>query len=194
MTGMRILCFGDSNTYGYDPRSYFGGRYPAEHRWVDLLAQKTGHEVLNAGANGREIPKRSTEAYGLDVTVDLLVIMLGSNDLLQGNDVTTGVSRMEVFLTQLSSERERILLVAPPPMKLGAWVQQEHLITDSFELGEAYRRLAQKMGIHFANAGAWDIDLTFDGIHFSEKGHRAFAVGLHQTLIGFLTKENKKES
>ena len=106
---MRILCFGDSNTYGYDPRSYFGGRYPAEHRWVDLLAQKTGHEVLNAGANGREIPKRSTEAYGLDVTVDLLVIMLGSNDLLQGNDVTTVVSRMEVFLTQLSSERERII-------------------------------------------------------------------------------------
>ena len=37
---MKMLCFGDSNTYGYDPRSYFGGQYPAQHRWVDLLAQK----------------------------------------------------------------------------------------------------------------------------------------------------------
>ena len=34
---MKILCFGDSNTYGYDPRSYFGGQYLAQHRWVDLL-------------------------------------------------------------------------------------------------------------------------------------------------------------
>ncbi len=37
-----VLCFGDSNTYGYDPRSYFGGRYDADSRWVDILAAKTG--------------------------------------------------------------------------------------------------------------------------------------------------------
>ncbi len=39
--GRRILCFGDSNTYGYDPRSYLGGRYPASVRWTALL--KTLH-------------------------------------------------------------------------------------------------------------------------------------------------------
>ena len=33
----RILCYGDSNTYGYDPRSYLGGRYPASVRWTALL-------------------------------------------------------------------------------------------------------------------------------------------------------------
>ena len=37
---MRMLCYGDSNTYGYDPRGFFGDRYPAECRWVDILAQK----------------------------------------------------------------------------------------------------------------------------------------------------------
>ena len=37
---MQIVCFGDSNTYGYDPRSYLGSRYPADGRWVDLLAEK----------------------------------------------------------------------------------------------------------------------------------------------------------
>ena len=36
---MRLICFGDSNTYGYDPRSFFGGRYPG--RWTDLLAENT---------------------------------------------------------------------------------------------------------------------------------------------------------
>ena len=58
---MRLLCFGDSNTYGYDPRSYFGSRYDAANRWVDLLAAKTGWELLNAGQNGREIPRRAHE-------------------------------------------------------------------------------------------------------------------------------------
>ena len=32
---MNIICFGDSNTYGYDPRGYFGGRYGADCRWVE---------------------------------------------------------------------------------------------------------------------------------------------------------------
>ena len=52
---MRILCFGDSNTYGFDPRSYSAGRYSPEDRWPDLLAAQTGWEVINAGANGRAV-------------------------------------------------------------------------------------------------------------------------------------------
>ena len=39
---MKVICFGDSNTYGYDPRSFLGGRYEADCRWADILAAKTG--------------------------------------------------------------------------------------------------------------------------------------------------------
>ena len=39
---MNVICFGDSNTYGYDPHGYFGGRYDADSRWVDILAGETG--------------------------------------------------------------------------------------------------------------------------------------------------------
>lgn len=83
---MRILCFGDSNTYGYDPRGYFGGRYDAEDRWVDLLAQQTGHKVINAGANGREIPRNpyALRLLAEHAPVDNFLVMLGTNDLLQG--------------------------------------------------------------------------------------------------------------
>ena len=44
---MKILCYGDSNTYGYDPCSFIGSRYPAEHRWVDRLAQ----DILSDGSS-----------------------------------------------------------------------------------------------------------------------------------------------
>ena len=37
---MNIICFGDSNTYGYDPRGYFGGRYDGDSRWVDILLRR----------------------------------------------------------------------------------------------------------------------------------------------------------
>ena len=46
---MNVICFGDSNTYGYDPRGYFGGRYDAGSRWVDILAEETGWTVCNMG-------------------------------------------------------------------------------------------------------------------------------------------------
>ena len=55
---MRMLCYGDSNTYGYDPRGFVGDRYQKESRWVDILAQKLKWEIQNEGQNGREIPSR----------------------------------------------------------------------------------------------------------------------------------------
>ena len=56
----RILCIGDSNTYGYDPRSYFGDRYPEDIRWTGLL-RKAGYEFINCGQNGREIPTQEVQ-------------------------------------------------------------------------------------------------------------------------------------
>ena len=46
---MRLLCIGDSTTWGYDARSYFGERYPASERWVERLSGLTGCECVNLG-------------------------------------------------------------------------------------------------------------------------------------------------
>ena len=72
---MRVICFGDSNTYGYDPRGWLGGRYDEENRWVDILAQKTGWKIVNRGQNGREIPGAPVPIHG---DVDLFIVMLGT--------------------------------------------------------------------------------------------------------------------
>lgn len=185
---MRVICFGDSNTYGYDPRSYFGGRYPAESRWVDLLADKTGWEVINVGENGREIPRREYELTQINQILfrekpDLLTVMLGTNDLLQGATPETATARMEAFLTQLPIGRARILLIAPPTMQLGEWVTEESLIAASKQLAVHYDALARRLGISYADAGKWNIGLTFDGVHFTEEGHRAFASNLYTTFF-----------
>lgn len=184
---MRILCFGDSNTYGYDPRSYFGGRYPAEDRWPDLLATQTGWEVINAGANGREIPRNpyALRLLSQHASVDIFLIMLGTNDLLQGASASEAAAQMEAFLNRLLPHCQSILLVAPPPMKQGAWVPTDELVKESIRLAEEYKALAQKLHIPFADTRGWNIELAFDGVHFTAIGHHAFAKSLFDSSLLF---------
>ena len=175
MYWMNIICFGDSNTYGYDPRGYFGGRYDGDSRWVDILAEKTGWTVCNMGQNGREIPSM---APNFPADTDLLIVMLGTNDLLQGRSPEQATENLNRFLSGISLDRSKILLIAPPPVQLGAWVPGQQLIDDSNTFAQLCQTLAEQLGIRFADAGKWDIPLAYDGVHFTEQGHRAFAAGL----------------
>lgn len=184
---MKILCFGDSNTYGYDPRSPLGDRYPTEVRWTDILARETGLSVRNVGQNGREIPCHPVEITHIAEQIrraepDVLTVMLGSNDLLchPSFGAEQVAARMESFLQALPPVP--VLLVSPPPMQRGSWVFEERLLTESARLASHYAALAREPGITFADAGLWNVELTFDGVHFSEAGHQAFAAGIRQAL------------
>ena len=176
---MNVICFGDSNTYGYDPRSWLGGRYDADSRWVDILAVETGWTVCNMGVNGREIPRTAPD---IPSDTDLLIVMLGSNDLLQGHSPKEAAGKLERFLSGLSLPRDQILLIAPPPMQPGEWVPSQQLIDDSRTFAQCCRSLAKRLSIRFADAGDWDIPVAYDGVHFTEQGHRAFAAGLLEVL------------
>ena len=176
---MKVICFGDSNTYGYDPRGYFGGCYDADNRWVDILAAETGWTVCNMGQNGREIPS-SAPAFPDDT--DLLIVMLGTNDLLQGRSPEQAAERLERFLVAVLLKPSRILLIAPPPMALGEWVPSQQLIDNSHTFALLCGSLAEQLGIHFADAEKWGISLAYDGVHFTEQGHKAFAAGLLEEL------------
>lgn len=182
---MRIFCYGDSDTYGYDPRSRLGGRYPASVRWTDRLSAATGWTVVNAGLNGREIPHtagqlRDAEAlFASSLPFDLTTVFLGGNDLLQGRSAQEAAERMDRFLDRLAAYPA--VLLVPPPAVRGAWVS-EHLRAESAKLPALYEALAAQRGVPFVNPGAWDIEMTFDGIHYSEAGHGVFALRMQEAL------------
>ncbi len=87
-----IVCLGDSNTHGYYART--NGRFDENERWTCLLEKKLGEDylVIEEGLSGRTtcFSDPIHEALsGLDYIypclmshepVDLLVIMLGTND------------------------------------------------------------------------------------------------------------------
>ena len=182
---MKLWCFGDSNTYGFDPCGFFGGRYASP--WPALLAEKTGHEVINDGKNGRKIPAGEYELnqFHKDAEIyreDMLIVMLGTNDLLEGAKAGEVARRMEALLTGCALPDA--LLVSPPPMKRGAWVPDDGLVEASRELSGQYKALAERLGLRYADAGEWHIDLAFDGVHFTEEGHVRFAEGLAPCLEG----------
>ena len=100
---MKIVCYGDSNTYGWDP-SYFSGNHYA-HPWPELMTEMTGHEVINCGEPGRMVPNReeSFQWFRRDVKAenpDLLLIMLGTNDIFYNIEPTADliVERMDAMI------------------------------------------------------------------------------------------------
>lgn len=191
----RLLCYGDSNTYGYDPRSFLGERYPESVRWTALL-NAANWDVINRGENGRSIPRLDREIEAAVQTIssvetDVLTVMLGSNDLLQCPSLSAEVcgKRMGQFLAALLEKTQadlKILLVAPPPMAAGAWVSDHRTLEESRRLAGCYERVAHQLSIAFADAGTWGVGLTYDGVHFSEEGHLAFAKGIRAALDALL--------
>lgn len=67
-------------------------------------------------------------------------------------------------------------------MALGEWVPSQQLIDASYTFARLCQALAERLGIRFADAGKWDISLAYDGVHFTEHGHKAFAAGLLEEL------------
>ena len=160
-----------------------------------LSSSRTGRSST-LGENGREIPRRPWEVQRLEEAlkrsspVDAVVILLGSNDLLQMSppQAEVVVDRMRALLAWLLVRRgqwggqTQFFLAAPPPMRRGAWVADDAWVEASRHLAEQYGALAREQGIAFADGGAWGVELAFDGVHFTQRGHLAFAQGMDQAL------------
>ncbi len=210
MTVKRIACLGDSNTYGFDPLGKPEKRYPPDSRWPEILAEKTGWTVFNLGGNGWEIPIPAAKKSGAltikhavtlieeTMPIDLLVIMLGSNDILDStnwvcfrdalsvNDAITGAaSRIYKNMSRFLDELETvfpglpILLVSPPKLFMLAY----HLDV-VFRLRNLFERLGEKHGLYFAPACDWAIPLCPDpdNVHFTAEGHTLFAAKLQEII------------
>lgn len=170
---MKIFCYGDSNTYGWDPRGFFGGRY--DRTWTDILAE-AGHEVSVDAMPGRQIPfrKRPLDIMCEQFTehCDLLIIMMGSNDIDATMNVEMVEARMETLLKTVTGWQvaDRILLLGPPENR----VTREHIAL-SHEMNDAFAVLAQRFGIEYTDTSGWDLVLAHDRCHLTAEDQETFA-------------------
>lgn len=140
---------------------------------------ETGWTISNMGQNSCEIPAAAS-AFLVDIV--LLIVVLGTNDLLQDRSQEQAAKRLERFLVGISLDRSKILLISPSPMVMGEWVPNTQLIDDSRTFARFCQTLAKQMGIRFDAAGRWDILLAYDGVHFTKQGGKVFVIKLLEEL------------
>ena len=191
----RILCYGDSNTWGYDPVT--NDRFDAETRWPRVLGQTLGreYEVIEEGLGGRTtVWDDPIEGYknGREYLIpcleshrplDLVIILLGTNDLkkrfsLSAYDIAQGAGVL-VRVVQGSQSgwkglEPRVLLMAPPPtVALTEYAEMfEDAEKKSQKFSEHYRRVAKELGCDYLDTSVLIVSSPLDGIHFEGGEHR----------------------
>ena len=197
-----VLCYGDSNTYGYIPET--GMRYPRNIRYPGVLQELLGCEyaVIEEGCNGRTtIYGDSNEEWktGLDYLkpclnshkpIDVVVMMLGSNDLKTFFDLTAEkiaygagvlVDVIQSFMPEKQGYVPKILLISPP--EIGPDIKSspfygefdERSIEESKRFPEFFRALAEEKGCLFLNAAEYISPSTYDSLHLTPESHRILA-------------------
>lgn len=211
----RIVCFGDSNTWGYIPVT--SQRYDENTRWPALLQSKLGYEdytVVEEGLTGRTTvfdDPFDPELNGLKTMpailrtaapIDLLVFMLGTNDFQShipaGNPVSTAraVQYMLEIARTLPLDREgekmKILLISPIEITEDRLTFKDNDVTDaqsianSRELGKHMAIVAQQLGVEFLDAAQYIKPGKVDGVHLDEAGHAKMAELVYEKVKAML--------
>lgn len=200
-----ILCFGDSNTFGYIPGS--GQRYPWGVRWTSILNEKLGLEdyrvieeglcgrttifedPLRAGRRGVDLLPTVLETHG---SVDLVVLMLGTNDCKSvygatGEVIGKGISNL-IAQIRTYAKTSRILLISPIHLGEQVWKKEYDpefspaSVEVSKSLADVYQRIARKEQTFFLDASAYAGPSSTDQEHLTEEGHRLLAEAVLQKI------------
>lgn len=190
----RILCYGDSNTWGYDP--VIQDRFDKNERWTGQLSRALGdsYDVIEEGLNGRTtVWDDPIEGYknGHEYLIpcleshkplDLVLIFLGLNDLkkrfsLSAYDIAKGagvlVQVVQKSNTGIGDAAPKVLLIVPPPVgKLTVFAEMfEGADPKSRKFAEHYRRVASELACPLFDASTVIVSSDLDGIHFERSEH-----------------------
>ena len=204
-----ILCYGDSNTYGYVPET--GMRYPANVRYPGVLRMLLGDgfSVIEEGCNGRTtIHDDPVDGWknGLDYLrpclnshkpVDIVILMLGSNDLkatfgLTAGEIAAGAGELVDVIQSFTAEKQGyvpvIILVSPPEIGTGIQTSPfygafyEDAIEESRQFPKYYKEVADKKNCVFFNAAEYIYPSPVDSLHLTPEGHRILAEKLSELV------------
>ena len=210
---LRILCYGDSNTWGYNPVD--ASRY--QNRWTKVLADLLPEdEIIEEGLSGRNINREDPDIpnrNGFPVLpvlirthrpLDLVIIMLGSNDLKKFHHITKEILADDLKKTiDVIKDEElefpypvpEILVMAPAELGDGIlttskWKDyfDENSIKVSKELAEAYREVAERENTYFFDASEVAEASEYDSLHLDETEHKKLAEALCVEIKGIKAK------
>ncbi len=203
MEKIRILCYGDSNTWGYisgsDHKRYM------EERWPRILQKLLGekYEIIEEGLNSRTLISNDTRSgregrNGFEYLLpcldshdplDMVIIMLGTNEMKTSyyrNPKEIGNLFEEYFVKKILNRKSqcrdtfpKLLVIAPPvitkenPNYIG-WIEKSEMIND------IYKDIALRNNCLFLSNE--DLEPGEDGVHLTRDSHRILASRLSQMV------------
>jgi lysophospholipase L1-like esterase len=200
-----VLCFGDSNTWGYVPGSN-AERFPPDVRWAARLATALGDDwnVIAEGLNGRTATMDSPVADGRNgltylmpclhshMPLDIVVIYLGTNDAgdrysLPAETVAGSVGRLVRVVRTSEAGRAGgapdVLVVCPPPFgHLDPEGSFASAGAKSRQLGRWYAEVCRELDCELLDLNGIAAYSDLDGIHLDADGHAAVAAAVEERL------------
>ena len=206
-----ILCFGDSNTWGYDPSTQT--RFSKDIRWTGVLQQLLGskYNIIEEGLNGRTTNVNEKQDHGLgyfrpfrsamdllsvlietNSPLDLIIVMLGTNDLkINFNKSSEMIAKnmrlvCESIINNDYFQSKSIILVSPTHIN-----EESPNLLDSFigttqasqSFSNSYRKISDDLNLYFVDASESVKTNKIDGLHWDSKQHSDFANSLFNKII-----------
>jgi lysophospholipase L1-like esterase len=202
-----IVCYGDSNTWGTNAGSYT--RLPRSIRWTGVLQNLLGDdfEVISEGLSGRTfVATNPTHPQKTGIThlqailethdpIDLLIIMLGTNDVkntfnLSTEDIASHLEQTIELVNDKKTDlekRPKILVICPPPVIPPEGGELDPRMANGPELfkklPELFKKVAEKYNCAFLNGGDYISNGKVDGYHLDEVGNKRLAEVLAQWIL-----------
>ncbi|NTW15024.1 MAG: hypothetical protein HGA38_01485 [Candidatus Moranbacteria bacterium] len=206
----RILCFGDSNTWGYIPGTDHQ-RYPSDIRWPGMMQSLlgNGYEIIEEGLNSRGIENgddrpekggRSAVEYIVPCLdshdpLDCIIVFLGSNELksrlnLLPREVGESLRRLLLLIASRSSQGGRskphIVVVVPPVIdeetEYCRMLDKYMGAHDkSLALKTIFKSIAEEVGVGVIDMQD-ELKTGDDGVHLLPESHRCLAERLANEL------------
>lgn len=194
-----VLCFGDSNTYGYSP--FDGSRFSETERWTGIL--KTRFNVIEAGLNNRVGfvlspfgEKYSGVKYLPKVlsacnNIDFLILSVGTNDLQYAYnvDMQTIENGLETLITFAKEKTSNIIIV--PPVILNEYIFNgmfslmfdKSSIEKSVQVQEVFKKVVSKHNCKLLDFNEFVRPSNIDGLHYDKTAHKKIAEVVFDNLI-----------
>ena len=199
----KVLCFGDSNTFGFIPES--GKRYDKNTRWSGILTQLAAEkfEIIEAGCNNRTAFSDNPAGFEqtgckvlptlLNKDLDCVILAIGVNDLQffynpTLEEIKNGMRRL-VDIVREHCPNAEIILVSPARLTDNIFngyfraMFDKISIEKSLHLSEIYESIAKEKNCRFAD---WDKIVTVspkDGLHLEPDAHKKIAEAMFESLL-----------
>lgn len=206
-----IVCYGDSNTWGWDPVGK--GRFAPDQRWTGVLARALGdgYRIVEEGLNGRTTivddivePHRNGLTYFIPCLdshhpFDLVTIMLGTNDLkfrhqrsaadiAQSVNLLADIARTSGFGPDGTAPK--VLIICPPAV--GLLTEYDGMfagaIEKSLQMPRYYALAAKWAEVGYLNAGDYIRSSDLDGIHFEAAEHEKLGMAVAEKIRELLAQ------